>query len=310
MKILISEQDILNMVKRVLNEYHKGQQLILPFDGSSEPYNYMQFIEYIESIGTYGTINKPAKTFEECINNPELLENCGLNLLFDVDGCFDDYRTPELVKEIVNENGYDVFIDDIVEMISNGYDNAEDAIYDSEAFDFFHMDVNEFYSIFKDKGALREKLIENGRAELEWLYNKEFTTNESGQIYIERVIDIPDPMGRWLEKGNSWQETGEERDYFEDISKRYEGIGDCWTYINGAGDCYNTCLRNGTKINVKGWVNPENVNWEATIQLEQMDEYEIRLYSNIPVQIDEIEVIEGDNRGKRLPLKGSIVVKS
>ena len=78
MKISINEQDILNMVKRVLREYHKGQQLMLPFDGNDEPYNYMQFVEYIENIGTYGTINKPAKSFEECINNPELLEKCGI----------------------------------------------------------------------------------------------------------------------------------------------------------------------------------------------------------------------------------------
>lgn len=117
-------------------------------------------------------------------------------------------------------------------------------------------------------------------------------------------------MDRWFEKSNGWQEDGEARDYFEAVSNAYESIGECWTYIHGAGDCYNTILRNGTKINLKGWVNPENVNWETTIQLEQMDEYEIRLYSNIPVQIDEIEVIEGDNRGKRLPLKGSIVVKT
>lgn len=309
MKVLINEQDIINMVKRVIKEYHKGQQLILPFDGSSEPYNYMQFIEYLESIGQYGKINPPKKTFEQCISYPELLENCGMFLLFDVEENLDEYRTSELIKELVRENGYDIFTDDIIEMIS-GYDNPEDSLYDTETFDYYNMEPKNLYDLFKYPDILRQKLIENGRDELEWLYNKQFVTNESGQIYIERVIDIPDPMGRWFEKGNSWQETGEERDYFEAVSNAYKSIGECWTYIHGAGDCYNTILRNGTKINLKGWVNPEDVNWEMTVQLEQMDEYEIRLYSNVPVQVDEIEIIEGDNAGKRLPLKGSIIVKS
>lgn len=296
------------MVKCVLKEYHKGQQLMLPFDGSDEPYNYMQFIEYLESIGTYGKINKPTKTFEESISNPKLLEDCGITLLFDVDGCFDEHRTSSFVRELVNENGYDIFTDDIVEIISSSYSNPDDAIDDSELFDFFHMDVNEFYSLFKNTSVLREKLMKNGRDELEWLYNKTFTTNESGQIYIERVLDIPNPIGRWYDK--DWENTGEQRDYFKTITKQYQGIGECWTYIDGAGDCYNTILTNGTKINLKGWVNPDDVNWDSTVRLELMDEYEIRLYKNIAIQIDEVEVIEGDNRGKRLPLKGSIVVKT
>lgn len=308
MKIQINEQDILNMVKRVLKEYHEGQQLMLPFDGSSEPYNYMQFIEYLENIGTYGKIEPPTRTFEQCISDPYLLEECGRVLLLDVDECFDEYRTSELIKELVRENGYDIFTPDIVEMISE-YENPDDALDDTEVFDFYHMDTNNLYDLFSDRRVLINKLIENGRAELEWLYNHQFTTNESGQIYIERVVDIPNPTDRWHEKSYN-PESDEELDYFQSISKNYKSIGDCWTYIQGAGDCYNTSLTNGTKINLKGWVNPEDVNWEMTIQLEQLDEYEIRLAYNVPVQIDEIEVIEGDNYGKRLPLKGSIVVKA
>ena len=43
----LTESDIINLVKRVLKEYHEGQQLILPFDGSSEPHNWMQFMEWL-----------------------------------------------------------------------------------------------------------------------------------------------------------------------------------------------------------------------------------------------------------------------
>ena len=296
------------MVKRVIKEYHEGQQLMLPFDGSSEPYNYMQFIEYLETIGRYGKIASPTKTFEECISDPDLLFNCGLYLLFDVDESFDEYRTSEFVKKLVHEYGYYIFTDEINDEISRNYDSAIDAINDSGLFDFYHMTDSDFFSIFKDVTIVNQKLIEDGREEIEWLYEHSFTTNELGQIYCERVIDIPNPTDRWHEKGYNNDE--EELDYFQSISKNYKTIGDCWTYAKDAGDCYNSMLRGGTKINLIGWVNPEDVNWEETVHLEQMDEYEIRLLPNSPVQIDAIEIIEGDNRGKKLPLKGSIVVKA
>lgn len=291
MKISINEQDILNMVKRVLREYHKGQQLMLPFDGNDEPYNYMQFIEYIENIGTYGTINKPAKSFEECINNPELLEKCGIaSLHMNPWNGFDAWLVNNFLKSIEDEYGTGIY--------SEEFSPADTYEYDDSLFE--NMPDEEFLNIFKNRKLISQELIKRGREALRIFYN-DCTTNELGQIYCERVIDLPKLLERFSVNG---------QDFYQTVSKEFSGIGDCWTWSNGAGESYNTMIINGTNVSLKGWVNPENVDWEACIELENMDEYELRLYSNIPVQIDEIEVIEGNNRGKRLPLKGSIVVRT
>lgn len=82
-----SFNDICEIVARctnqVLNELHANQQLMIPFNGSSQPLNYMQFIEYLEHIGHYGQL-KPAEQEAKDIvitNNWKFNYNAGLNFL-------------------------------------------------------------------------------------------------------------------------------------------------------------------------------------------------------------------------------------
>ena len=264
---------------------------MLPFDGSDEPYNYMQYMEYLENIGKYGKLNPPTKTFEQCTNDPQLLERCGIAFLHmnPWEG-FDAWRANRFLKQIEDRYGTEIYSDNF---------HPEDSYEYNESV-FENMSDEEFYSILKDRNLMKKMLIELGRDELDDFFNN-CIVNELGQIYCERVIDLPKLFDRFSENG---------QDFYQTVSKHFPGVGDCLTWCNGAGNSYNTIMMNGTNVNLKGWVNPENVNWESCIELENMDEYELRLYSNIPVQIDEIEVIEGDNAGKKLPLKGSIVVKT
>ena len=59
---------------------------------------------------------------------------------------------------------------------------------------------------------------------------------------------------------------------------------------------------------MKGWVNPEDVNFGNTLALDKYDESELRLNVGAPVQIDEIVVYRGEYENRKLPLKGPIVV--
>lgn len=144
------------------------------------------------------------------------------------------------------------------------------------------------------------ELVKRGEEILE-AFSRMFTFNEKGQIYIERVIGLESLMDRY-HVGSDYRMAG--ADYFDVLSHEYDGIGPYWTYAKGRGNTYFSGPRS-SRITLKGWVNPEDVEWEQTIQLDGMDESEIRINGN--VQIDEIvaEFSEGD---KRLPLKGSLVI--
>ena len=293
---------------------------MLPFDGSDEPYNYMQYMEYLENIGKYGKLNPPTKTFEQCTNDPQLLEKCGIAFLHmnPWEG-FDAWRANRFIKQIEDRYGTEIYSDNF---------HPEDSYEYNESV-FENMSDEEFYSILKDRNLMKKMLIELGRDELDDFFNN-CIVNELGQIYCERVIDLPKLFDRFNDTiykkkevnvdGNAWLENdynqpAEEQDLYQNFSSKYPNIGDCWTWCKGAGNSYNSMLTRGTMVNLKGWVNPEDVSWDSCIELENMDEYELRLYSGAVVQIDEIEVIEDESEehktsGKRLPLKGSLLVKA
>ena len=56
----ISKEKLTNMIKEsisriVLKEYG-GEQLVLPFDGDTRSYNYMQYVDFIKSLTNPGEI--------------------------------------------------------------------------------------------------------------------------------------------------------------------------------------------------------------------------------------------------------------
>lgn len=272
---------ITEAIKKV-NEIHLGQQLMLPFDGSSEPYNYMQFIEFLENMGDYGVLPNPK--IVDFTQDRNICLEAG-------EGRFFWGLSDEL-----DEEGLYYFVEDFTEAYGN------EVWADGEQPDIENMWPLEIKECLTPEGQnlWDNKLVNKGREVLE-AFARMFTFNEKGQIYIERVIGLENLMDRY-HVDSGYKMGG--ADYFAVLSHKYDGIGPYWTYAKGRGDTYFSGSR-GSRITLKGWVNPEDVEWEQTIQLDGMDESEIRINGN--VQIDEIvaEFSEGD---KRLPLKGSLVI--
>ena len=136
---------------------------MLPFDGSDEPYNYMQYIEYLENIGKYGKLNPPTMTFEQCTNNPQLLEKCGIAYLHmnPWEG-FDAWRVNNFLKPIEEKYGTDIYSDDFE--IADTYE-FDDSFFES-------MPDEEFCSIFKDRNFMKQQRMKIGREELNRFYNE------------------------------------------------------------------------------------------------------------------------------------------
>ena len=294
------------MVKQVIKEYHKGQQLMLPFDGNSEPYNYMQYIEYLEQIGKYGKLPVPKITINQISQNDDMLFECGVASLYEsVDEVFDIYKIEELIEWIKNNYGTDVFTEEFAE-----YD------YDINNFDISSLE--DLYSLFNEKYYVFQAIKTLGKERLNGFLSM-IKTNENGQIYCERVIDLPKLFGRWHQDGyfsdtyNTNDDVFHKQDFYQMVTQDYPGIGECWTYSKNGGEAYCSAVSNGTEITLKGWVNPEDVEWSMCIELEYSGEEELRLKSNAIVQVDEIEVIENDDDehetyGCKLPIKGSILL--
>ena len=305
----INEQDIINMVKRVINELHKGQQLMIPFDGDSQPYNYMQFMEYIESIGKPGELPAPTIDFKTFILNSDFLERCGLYTLQDFEGCFRAYDVIDFLNDIEYSHG-----DELVYK-----NNIDDDEFEPMDFDDYlnaigkprieEWEDEDFYNLFNNKQFISNLLREKGKYHLLDLYKCCCILNDKGQIRIERVIDTPGIFRNNSPKADIDNSNNVE-DYTQSIQRRFPSLGVCWTYERDCGDAYCTDFKNGTKINLIGWVNPTDVDWETTVQLESLEEWELRLNSGALVQLDAIQIIEGENRGKYLPLKQSILVKA
>ena len=329
----INEQDIINMVKRVINELHKGQQLMIPFDGDSntEPYNYMQFMEYLESLSTPGKLAPPQYNFEEIINsrNP-FLEQIGLRTLQNYECVFDEWKVNNFLNDVEQSD------DTLLVYRSCDYEEdfepmfREDYLEAIGKSDIESWEDEDLYNLFNNPRELSQILVNMGKEELRELYNRCCILNDLGQIRIERVIDLPG-----IFRNNDGSKTNinishesnlniddnnnivavdplqkDTEDYTQSAQRRYPSIGVCWTYEKGCGEAYCSDISHGTSVNLIGWVNPEEVDWELTVQLESLEEYELRLNSGALVQLDAIQIIEGEHRGKFFPLKQSVLVRA
>lgn len=110
-------------------------------------------------------------------------------------------------------------------------------------------------------------------------------TNNKNCIYIERAIVVPyftnkDKLYRWFKTD-------------------YGGhLGVCWAYRKGRAEAYFGGFEKGDTIILKGYVRPEDVNWTETVALclYNIDEYELRLNDNAPIQLTEIVTEKGNHK--------------
>jgi len=270
---------IAETVRNIITEIHQGQQFSIPFDGNSEPVNFEHFIDYLETIGKYGKINSPKMI--EFYNDKNVLRDCGIGSFF--------FGMDEL-----DEDGFNEFIENFNEKY-NSYNLWVQGIPDVYS---SNVDTNTIYNYLTPQGInLWDKEIVNRGYDVISDFIYKMTINDKGQIYCERMIILPNPTERYSEGS---------QDFYDSLLNDYgDSMGVYWSYANGGGRQYYDSKYQGSEVILKGFVNPEDVDWEMTIQLETMDESELRLIPNALVEIDEITY-----GSKKLLLKSSIIIQA
>ena len=284
--------DLKYIVENIIREYHQGQQLMLPFDGNDEPYNYMQFIEWLEEVGTYGKLPDCTGELDKVFNNEEELYLIGVNDFYFGLGDEFDYE------------GYSMFLEDLEQEYTGQAPIFADGRSASDM-DVDSVEATEQFLTPEGLEVWKRAIIERGRVIAD-NWRRRITVNEQGLVYCERMIALDKLFGRHHEP-----EKYGNKDYYETLSSNYEGIGLYWSWMKGGGCVYyeNGCM---TDVLVKAWVSPHDVDWSTSTSLECMDEQELRLNPNATVQIDAIEVDVYDEKGyatrRNLPLKGSLLI--
>jgi len=288
--IQLTEQDLRNIVSEVIDELHQGQQLMLPFDGNSEPYNWMQYMEWLEEHGKYGTLPSQPDAMEKVMTNGMLMEVGESTFFYGTGEEFDSDYFYEIFNGFVKEN-QDVQLfnnpQETVDGIMEQIDSPNDVLY------YLTPDGTNRWMAF---------IVQRGKETMDYWVNNRLEINGDGLIYCERMIAMEKANDRYhSEEGNM--------DYYQMLNDQYNGIGVYWSYAHGGGNVYFYNAHHGQDILVKGWVSPYDVDWIATVSLESMDEQELRLNHDAKVQIDEITTCSEEAGGNiRLPLKGSFII--
>lgn len=284
---------------KLLKEYHGD--LNIPFNHPDQPYdpklNYEHFIDFLEDIGKYGTL-EPSGMDEYEINR--MIAHDSRNVTVKECDSFADlseyneleYAFSEFVDEYgINEEMFYKNGDKIVRDVSwcNRYDELDIlGIY----YSFTEDNEKLFDNIFSD--ILSKKISSNIN----------LTVDKRGLIYVERMISMPNALLNNIESQNY-------EDYYRLLSDTYNSIGECWSFDKGSAEAYcaNYYGKDNTYITLKGYVSPTSVNWMGTYSLNFVnpEEFELRLNNDCIVEIDEITTtING--KGVKLPLKGPILV--
>lgn len=301
--IRLTENDLRNIVgavlervmdeKSVINEIHQGQQLILPFDGDSEPYNWMQYMEWLEKHGEYGKLPSQPNAMEEVMTNKMLFDVGESTFFYGTGEEFDNEYFYEVFSKFVESNGGNTLFNDqndTVDSIVNNIDSPNDVLY------YLNENAQPLWYNY---------IVNRGRETMDWWIQNRLEINGDGLIYCERMISMEKAWGRYhSEEGDM--------DYYQMLDDQYNGIGIYWSYAHGGGNVYFYNTRCGQDILVKGWVSPKDVDWTATISLDSMDEQELRLYpGSSKIQIDEVDTWDEETgQNIKLPLKGSLLIEA
>lgn len=291
--IRLTESDLKAMVseciKRLINEYHQNQQLMLPFDSSSEPYNYMQFVEWLETIGKYGELPAEPNAMNDVVSDEKFLYSVGeASFYYGTGDELDIDYLCELFADFVKKNGGNALF------VNPNY-TTDQVLEDIQSVEDIKTYLNE-----NGRFLWERFVINRGRQSMDWWVNERLDINEKGLIYCERMIEMESSMERYH------GENGE--DYFETLFDEYDGIGAYWSYCPGGGNVYFNRAKHPQQILIKGVVSPRDVDWSATTSLESMDEQELRIEQGAIVQINEIEMWTHNEGMVRLPLKGSLLI--
>ena len=255
---------------KLIKEYIN--QLQIPFEEFGDEYgkeNYDYYMDYLEHIGKYGTLPPTQYDYDQ------LLANFNAAVAnYDFFGL--DSSVDERVAELKDSNP---------------------ELFDVDENTLQQMDADDLFYHLTDEGKL--ELI-NQYVDMDMLLGM-IQLNDNGLVYVERVISLDfDPKS-----------SQESRTVFYDLRDYYDTMGRHWSYLDGGAEDFrhnSDFARTANSFILKGFVSPENIDYDSTIEHNALfpDEHELNLKDGSPVQINEILWCE---MGKKLPLQRPIIVK-
>ena len=326
-QIILTESQLLK-----LKEYHDQQ--VFNFDDNGNAYfkknNWEHYIDYLEEIGTYGTL--PASNWDK-YDVSNAIENAKEQITPNMRGTddFDEYDYLEAFYDVVcqsfiyDKDKEDLFEDYFLELFNDYESFKKDNNYYNECDTIRHflnqknIDSYELESYLTDLGkeeyekAIKEHFIEsfeNNDVEGSFKYN------ERGLIYVERNIRIPDFNSPEFEQDYYDEKY---KDYFTYLTKvyggkGYGGIGNCFSWEEDRGEAY--CAdrfggMNSTEIKLKCWVDPKDINWVETVYRNcyaLRDEEEVFINSN-GAKIEVFDIVLEDGKINGVSMYGKSLLK-
>jgi len=273
-KIILTENQFAKNI--LLNEY-KGEQLVIPFDGDSDSYNYMQYIDYLQQNSVGKTLTTKYKTPQEYIDTLEKpyliwLARCYFNEVQsyeDSGGFFENDGAVDELKKLIH-NWNEIYGIDFNENIEK-----------SDVRGLIHNSKNpelaiDIFSNFM-KYVLRKIF-------------KILLITKDGLIYVERAVQIPQIFNHSFKN-----DSGFDEELFYHLNSTYLGnVGVCWSFGVNNSDAYygHKVYTNDIKntIILKGFTRFEDVDIIATVSLYFMNERELRLKKDGLVKITNMEL--------------------
>ena len=289
----ISKSKLVHMIResisRVLLKEYGGEQLVLPYDGDTRAYNYMQYVDFIKSLTKPGEITSNIDSYDDYYRqmnvNDETLFEIGRYVQFYDGFCRDEFNQEEydyFIEQLVDTYGEDI-IGDSEKQLWRKYDNGDGC--GSELTDYGF----ECY--------MRE-LIESGGQSLRNMLSELFYNSEHGMVYINRELTIPNMWGRFNNVGGN--DNRFEKGYnslYELLQNEYGDLGYYWAYGKDKGSAYcGSYFKEGTStVSLLAMTPIENIDIPETCAMENAGEYEISIKDNslimlVGVNIDGKEI--------------------
>lgn len=303
-KVIMTENQLL-----VLKEYHG--QLSFNFDNEGNGYfeknNWEHYIDFLENIGTYGQLPASQWTRRNIINEVEKAKEKIEYSSNDLDE--EDYRRAflEVVYSsfIYEKTQEDDFKEDFLTYFNDYNEFKETHNYYDEA-----DTLNEFLKskkILDDVDNLEGFLTPSGYEkylvelhnmftdkieDYDMVYGLNF--NKRGLIYIERDLSIPKFDLPKFEN---------EESYYDYLNREFYSIGKYFTWEEDAGDTYwgESYAVGSSRIKLKCWIDPKDVDWEETTRLNcycLREEKEIAIKeSGVNIEVFDVILEKGDVNG-------------
>lgn len=314
-KVILKESQI-----PLLKEYYA--QTVFNFDKDGNPYfkkdNYQHYIDFLETIGRYGQL--PRSEWNK-YNIHAAIEGAE-------DYAIESYEGNYVGSEDIEDRAMYRFIENLLDNRDNvnfeGW--LEDSFEDPSIIECFKR-FGEWFEKFYDKGyvpsyvdervvsdfledglknsdyeCFYDSLTPSGQDELRNFRNTVFLDerltydfpdslvfNDRGLIYVEREITIPQFDGTDFYYHRHYD------NYYNFLKTQYNGVGQCWSWAEDFSEAYdsNHYPDGTTHLTLKGWVDPQEVDWEETLYRNCYGlnhEREMYLSSGTPIEINSAEI--------------------